>query len=176
MNLAQLDFFAKYLKFNNVTTSQAWICLDAVILGYPQTSLYLSPSAWNLKDNTFHYEVFKLESNRGTELPVAEKNSVKSVKTVADFYRNIVDSVQLTVVHRKMKKIQKKNTACELAYIDLFFTHTTANICEPLFLKAGYALLDLLKELIASNFESQIFFHVNKELWDLSEVSLIVTE
>ena len=54
-------------------------------------------------------------------------------------------------------------------YLDLSFLTPTSNMCERLFSKAGHALSDRRRGLSPASFESQIFLHVNRDLWGASD-------
>ncbi len=55
-------------------------------------------------------------------------------------------------------------------YMDTRFILPTSNVFERLFSVAGYALGDRRGRMLLSNFEEQIFLHINKELWGIEDV------
>ncbi len=58
----------------------------------------------------------------------------------------------------------------DAAYIDTQFILPTCDVCERLFSKVGHALSNRRKRILPSNFEKQIFLHLNRDLWRVQGV------
>ena len=58
-------------------------------------------------------------------------------------------------------------------YIDTRFIIPTSNIAEQFFSKAGYLLGKSRKPINFDTLEPQMFLHINYDLWDINDVSLV---
>ena len=54
-------------------------------------------------------------------------------------------------------------------FMDLYFLIPSSKICEMLFSKSGYALNDRRRGINPDNLESQLFLHVNNDLWTVHD-------
>lgn len=84
---------------------------------------------------------------------------------------------ELTLLQRakqRKRRIREDNGyGVDKKYMDPHFLVPTSNICERLFSKAGFCLSDRRSKILPSNFESQIFLHVNKEHWSMNDVNIL---
>lgn len=117
----------------------------------------------------FESAIVKIQDRRVESLTEEEKRAVSLLKT-----RNSVpiipNGANLSFAEQALKK-RRIGTENGALYMDTHFLLPTSNICERLFSKAGHALSDRRGRIMPSNFEEQIFLHVNSDLWGISDVS-----
>lgn len=97
-----------------------------------------------------------------------EKDSISCcIIRVENSYED--EEAVLSFAQRAMKR-QKVSSFQRTKYIDIRFLLPTSNLCERLFSKAGYAFNERRRGILPSNFESQIFLNLNRDLWSAEDI------
>lgn len=146
-----------------------------VLEEFPSLQNRLSSRADLLEDPDFESAIFTLQSGKGSQLNIFEKRAVINLTESPVSEATVNDETKLLcLAHRARKKLLISQSATDLGYLDASFLLPMSTICERLFSKAGYAESDGRNGISPSNFESQLFLHVNKQFWDLPKVSQLL--
>jgi hypothetical protein len=166
--MENLESVTKALQKEDLNIGSVRSLFDAVIEEHPDMKARLSNSADIVVDATFESAISKIDLGSTESLTRAEKESVKHLIICNSSFEES-NSVQklLSFAERALKKQKKVEKS---HFIDVCFIRPTSNLCERLFSKAGYALVDRRMGVSPSNFEAQIFLHVNSDLWNIEDV------
>ncbi len=108
----------------------------------------------------FESALVKIQKNRLMELSEDEKKSVQCLSIYRTEEKPSKCPTKLSFATRAIKK-RHISVDSSNSYMDTRFILPTSNICERLFSKAGFALGNRRKSILPSNFELQVFLHMN---------------
>lgn len=115
----------------------------------------------------------KIHRNRSSELTEEEEEAVDYLPSEQPESNASDNGLVISLTEKSMQKqSQMKNNGGK--HIVPQFIVPTSNICERRYSRPGFALTDYRKAILPSNFESQIFIHVNRHLWNHADASAIV--
>lgn len=134
---------------------------DALILKYPQTSFYLSPTARIIKHQSFESGIVKLLSGQDT-LTVVEQALLSKFKTSASSSDETVSFAE-SVLKKPMLS----------TYQDLKYIPPTSNHVERFFSSAKLVVTDLRKSMYPKTLEMLLFLKYNSYLWDEKQMKLL---
>ncbi len=78
----------------------------------------------------------------------------------------------LSFVEQALKK--RKVMVSESVYTDTRYIFPTTNLVERFFSKAGHTLDQRRHQITPANLEMQLFLHLNRSLWDITDVKQIL--
>lgn len=163
--LKDLNSVTCKLQDDCTTISDVRKLFDAVIDKFPETSSRLKPDAEIVRDDAFEAAVLKIQEETAT-LSEDEKESVTHLEILRE---ETPEDSSLSFAEAALKKRRLQDSS-QASYLDLRFIVPTSNMCERLFSKAGHALSSRRMSILPSNFEAQIFLHINRNLWNTSDV------
>ena len=169
--LRDRDSVTKTLQKEDLNMNDVRDLFDGVIEEFPETSKRLSTNADIIEDPIFESAVVKVLNKKVDELSVSEKAKIAmcKVQNQNGNEENINDSESVSLAERALKRRKLADGAD--AFLNLNFLRPTSNMCERLFSKAGYVMNDRRQSTLPSNFESQIFLHINAAFWGIEDVN-----
>lgn len=172
--LKPLESVTLELQRDCTTVSDARTLFDAVMHEFPDTTNRLSPSAGIVHSPVFENAVVKLQQNNSSALSSEESECVSDFEIIAatelEAYCG-TDNDGLSFAHRALKRQRIMNGSNVKKYSDTRFLLSSSNICERLFSKAGFALTDRRKGLNPVHLEAQVFLHLNRDLWNVTDLN-----
>lgn len=188
--LHELNEVTKKLQYENWTLADVRFHFDCILEGFPRWEHYLGTGI-NLQEGQstivhsayFESAIVKLQLNRENELNASELRALRRIKYWCDDTpqtedRRVANYESLSIVDkaklRKREMTQGRSYGSSSTYMDPHFLLPTSNMCERLFSKAGWALSERRSQTLPSNFESQMFLNINRELWGGKDVNDLV--
>ena len=123
-------------------------------------------------DKNFEMAVVKIQQGKFDSLTPAEQCSVKHLtKEIKRVESRSECDEQISFAERILKKQKMEvHAASNSEYIDLRFLIPSSNICERIFCKAGFSFSERRMAIVPLPAESQIFLHLNMDLWNIDTV------
>lgn len=173
--LKVLESVTKMLQEESTSVSDVRAMFDAVIEEFPETTDRLTSSAEIVHSPLFESAVVKVQRGNSSALSREERAMLSSLELVRSGESSESDD-RLSFAQRALKRQKTFGRARTQNYMDSRFLLPTSNICERLFSKAGHVLTDRRKGLSPVNLESQIFLHLNNDLWGTRDINKITQD
>ena len=143
---------------------------DALIENFSDTTDRLTSSAKIVYCPTFESTLVKIQRDNTVALSREGKSAVPHLLIEEDQSTvNSDDGMSFAQRALKRQKLNDENKSGK--YMDTRFCVPSSNVCELLFSKAGYVLSDRRKNITPANLESQLFLHLNSDLWGAADVN-----
>jgi hAT family C-terminal dimerisation region len=148
---------------------------DAILENeYPDMDYYLAPTSDIVNNPNFESGLVKVLARNHLSLKSSEKQAISNLlKTSSLPSQGIGSSIpQMSY----FEELQKRN-CCRLSYeqgqyIDCWFCIATSNTAERLFSTCKDLLTDQRNCMSPIMFEALLFLKVNREMWDLTMVTI----
>lgn len=172
--LQNLNSITKRLQRDSTTMKTVRALFDFVMTDYPETDNRLTATAAIVHSPAFESAIVKVQSEESSTLTHEERQSIQRFEILSGaLNRGNNDSLSYDA---RALLAQESNSFSGKKYQDLRFLIPTSNVCERLFSKAGYTLGDRRMSLLPANLESQLFLHLNKDLWSVSDLNELTIE
>lgn len=175
LKLKDLESVTKALQYENTSIGDVRGLFDAVIEQFPQTATRLSSSSNIIHTPLFESGIIKVQLGNSGALCRDEREILSSLACDQGEECSARDT-GLSFAERALKRQKLNCSGQENKYMDTRFVLPTSNICERLFSKAGHVLNDRRKALSPANLESQVFLHLNSDLWSSKDVNKLTQE
>ncbi|KAH9125307.1 hypothetical protein LEN26_008900 [Aphanomyces euteiches] len=164
LELRDMNAITLELQRDDLTVADVLRLFDTVIEQYPSASPFLSSSAAIVQCVKFEIALSKILDQSSSSMSECEQESVGHLTIDGDAAMESTASGG-SIVERSKRRVKKQT------YLDCRFIVPTSNMCEHFFSSSKFALTDRRRSILPRNFEAQMFLHVNRDLWDLSDVS-----
>ncbi len=175
--LRDLDSVTKALQKDSVTLLECRVLFDAVIQKIPSTTSRLNPNADIVCSPQFESSIVKVLAGNISGLSGNEKESISNLVqrgvTEDPIINNAANSEAVLSFAEQISN-KRKVLDSNSRYLDLRFLLPTTNIIERFFSKAGYTLDPRRRRVDPEKLEQQLFLHMNKEIWDITDVHEVV--
>eukprot|EP00171_Calliarthron_tuberculosum_P003101 IDg3101t1 len=168
--LSPLESVTKMLQREETTVSDTRALFDAVINSFPGTINKLSSTADIVHCAAFESAIVNIQRGNAAALSRDESEAIRGLRIEEGSDEETGDE-GLSFAERALKKQKCVDVEKRDKYIDTRFLVPTSNICERLFSRVGYALSQRRRGICPANLESQMFLHLNCDLWGKSEVN-----
>lgn len=154
------------------TLADVRVFFDTTIDEHPSLRGRLGAHADIVSSKEFESAVVLLQRQQSSALSIDQKCAVKSL-TCSPLVSQATMRIDTNscLAQRALKRRRTESVDCRGDYIDTRFILPTSNMVESLFSKAGYALTDRRRGIQPSNFEAQVYLHVNAHMWGVEDVS-----
>ena len=174
------DFESVTMALQRETTTMAEVraLFDAIAKEYPIVEKRLAADADIVLDKNFESALVKLQVGKMDSLSSAEVRSVKHLKKSSEQEYSSEDenNHEISFADRILKRQKLEAQGSSTEYLDLRFLIPTSNICERLFSKAGNNFNERRMLILPINAESQMFLHLNTDLWNIDTVKEILSK
>lgn len=143
-----------------------WALFDEIISAFPSTACRLNRNASIILHSNFENGIVKLSRGKLNSLYVSELEAV-------DVRLEIRDSLEANNISVPLAAhaLNKRRTEISQNDLDERFLRLNSIICKQIFSKTGNALSSRRQKTNPRIFEPQIFWHVNKCLWNVNDVA-----
>ena len=165
-----LQSTTKALQNDCTTISKVRTLFNAVIESFPDTEKRLTSSATVFPCTVFEGAIVKLQ--RGNTCALSrEESSALFIRSSDECVEEENTDVQLSFAERALRNEQPIGHEGHKQYLDTRFLIPTSNTCERFFSRVGHALTSRRKSINTANLESQLFLHLNRDLWGSSDIN-----
>ena len=174
ITLHDLDSVTKELQEDSLTLAQARAMFVSTVKEFPETEDRLKDTAVTIENPRFENAIVSIQNGRCGDLTLSDQRLVDKLKAERAVRSEPPAKSNLTFSQCALRRHNAGHNGNSGQYVDLKFIRPTSNLCERLFSKAGFALNSRRRAVLPANFESQIFLHVNADLWGLPEINEIL--
>lgn len=160
-SLENLDSVIKKLQCDSTNLGIVRALFDTVIGHFPETKAHLTKDAAIVESKEFQSALIKLQMDRATELTDEKTASIKMLRRVPD--GTVSQEKDLSLAEMALESLRRDQVSSG-DYLDTRFILCTSNACELLFSKKRCSPSDYKNSISHTNFEEQIFLHVNRNL------------
>ena len=145
---------------------------DALIDEFLSTAARFIANAKIVYFPEFESALVKLEQGNANKLSNEELRSIMPL-LLWEGTGGREDCAGMNFAERALKRQRLTQVDDFSRYMDSQFILPTSNICEHLFSIVGIALNNRRASILPENLESQIFLHVNRDVWGIQDFSML---